>query len=48
MQKLPQRSLSPAFMTGLDGEPSSDTPWTQSRRGAAHRWRRPGEKKGVG
>ena len=39
---LPPRSLSPALMTGLDGEPSPDTPWIHSRRGAAHRSRRSG------
>ena len=43
MQKLPSRSLSPALMTGLDGEPSPDTPRTHLRRGAAHRSRRPGK-----
>ena len=43
MQKLPPRSLSPALMTGLDGEPSPDTPWTHLRRGAAHRLRRLGK-----
>ena len=37
------RSLSPALMTGLDGEPSPDTPSTHSRRGAADRSRRPGK-----
>ena len=31
------------LMTGLDGEPSLDTPWTHSRRCAAHRSRRPGK-----
>ena len=30
-------------MTGLDSETTADTPWTHSRRGAAHRWRRPGK-----
>ena len=30
-------------MTGLDGEPSTDTPWTHSRRGTAHRSRRLGK-----
>ena len=30
-------------MTGLDDEPSPEAPWTHSRRGAAHRWRRPGK-----
>ena len=36
------RELEPAprLMTGLDGEPSPDTPWTHSRRGATHRSRR--------
>ena len=29
-------------MTGLDGEPSPDTPWSHSRRGASHRLRGPG------
>ena len=43
MQKSPPRSLSHALMTGLDGEPSPDTPWTHSRRGAAQRSRRPGK-----
>ena len=42
-RNYPPRSLSPALMTGLDGEPSPDTPWTLSRRGAAHRSRRPGK-----
>ena len=43
MQKLPPRSLSPTLMTGLDGEPSADTPWTHPRRSEAHRSRRPGK-----
>ena len=43
VQKLPPRSLSPALMTGLDGEPSPDTPRTHSRRGAAHRSKKPGK-----
>ena len=30
-------------MTGLDGEPSPDMPWTHSRRGTAHRSRSPGK-----
>ena len=41
MQKLPPRSLSSALMTWLDGEPSPDTPSMHSRRGDAHRSRRP-------
>ena len=35
MQKLPPRSLSTELMTGLDGEPSPDTPvdtFEESRR----------------
>ena len=34
------------LMTGLDGKPSSDTPWTHSRRGSAHRSRRTGKEEG--
>ena len=44
MQKLLLSSLSPKLMTGLGGEPSPDTSWTCSRRGATHRSGRPGKK----
>ena len=43
--KITSRILSPMLMTGLDGEPSPDTPRTYSRRGAAHRSRRPREER---
>ena len=43
MQKQTPRSLSPALVTGLDGEPSPAAPPTHSRRGVAHRSRRPGK-----
>ena len=41
--EITPKELEPTLMTGLDGEPSPDTPWTHLRRGAAHRSRRPGK-----
>ena len=41
--EITPKELDPAFMTGLDDDPSPDTPWTRPRRGATHRWRRPGK-----